>query len=123
MKSGPSFWKGKACVAAFVLLLMMAFLSLYKSNLCPVALTGDAVMPPESPAQFRVEAASPETTMSEEDPLVEPPPEPPPEPPSEDMQRALTEQTVILKAISDDVDSVNRSLGEITEILQEEQRR
>ena len=120
MKSVPSFWKGKTIAAVGIVLLMMAFLSLYKSNLCSVALTGDAVIPPESPAQFRVEVASSETPMSEEDPLAEPPPLTPPE---AEMQKALNEQTRILEAISRDVDSVNRSLDEITVILQEEPAR
>lgn len=116
MRSAPFFSKGKAvAAAASVLLLMMAFLSLYKSNLCPTT-TGDAVRVPESPPQAKVGPDS-ETTMSE-DPLVEPPPAPPP-PPETEMQRALTEQTRILEEISKDVDSVNQSLDEITVLLQE----
>lgn len=119
MRSGPSFWKGKACGAAFVILLMLAFLSLYKSNLCPSA-TGDTVRPPESHPLVSVEVST-ETAMSE-DPVVEPPPAPLPPSPETEMQRALTEQTRILEEISKDVDSVNRSLDEITVILQENPR-
>jgi len=105
MRSGPSFWKGKACGAALVILLMMAFLSLYKSNLCPTTLTGDVAYEPTSDPEI----------------VAEPPPPPPP-PPSDvetEMQRALTEQTRILEEISKDVDSVNQSLDEITVLLQE----
>jgi hypothetical protein len=81
---------------------MVAFLSLYKSYLCDAP-------PPETPqAQTEVSQGS--------DPVLAVSPEP-------DMQRALTEQTLLLKAISEDVDSVNQSLGEITAILQEERRR
>jgi hypothetical protein len=115
MRSAPFFSKGKAvAAAASVLLLMMAFLSLYKSNLCPSSM-GDAA---ESPPQARVEAA--ETTMSG-DPLVEPPESPPT--PEVEMHRALTEQTRILQEISRDVDSVNQSLDEITVLLQEQPSR
>lgn len=109
MRSVPSFWRGKACGAALVILLMMAFLSLYKSNLCPTTLTGDTAYEP---------AAAPEVAVDE------PPPTPPP-PPSDvetEMQRALTEQTRILEEIAKDVDSVNQSLDEITVLLQEPAR-
>ena len=109
MRSGPSFWKGKACVAAFVLLTMI-FLSLHKSNLC-------GAPPPEAEAPQQIETSQEQMEVHQEEaPILIITSEP-------DMQRALTEQTAILKAISDDVDSANQSLGEITEILQEQQRR
>jgi hypothetical protein len=101
MRFGPFFSKGKTCAALSILLLMVAFLSLYKSYLC------DAT-PPETPQ------AQTELSLEGGPILISPEP---------DMQRALTEQTMILRAISEDVDSVNQSLGEITVILQEERRR
>lgn len=111
MRSALSFWKGKTCVATLVLLGMMAYLSLHKSNLCEAP-------PPEAEApQEQIETSQAQMGVHQEEaPILIIAPEP-------DMQRALTEQAVILRAISDDVDSVNQSLGEIAEILQEQQRR
>lgn len=112
----PFLSKGKAAAAALVLLLMVAFLSLYRSNLC---LIRDEVKVSEDPPQATVGPDS-RTTMSE-DPLVELSSAPPLAPEME-VQRALTEQARILEKISKDVDSVNQSLDEIQAFLQEEAR-
>lgn len=98
MRSALSFWRGKVCAALGILLLLVLCLNLYKTSLI-----SDAVVAPESPPQYRlVEPA--------EAGLVEK---------QEEMQQALTEQTRLLEEIASDVDSVNKSLDEITNHLQE----
>ena len=94
--------KGKAFAAFSVLLLMAAFLAFYRSYFCSI-----------EPA----EAGAVEITV------LSPDPTPDPDTPEQQMHQALTEQTIILQEISEDVDAVNRSLDEITVLLQEEASR
>ena len=102
MRSAPSSLSGKAATAFAIILSMVAFLSLYKSHLCP-----EGVQPlPEAHAAPEAPALDIEAPMSEPD-----------------MRQVFTEQTVILKALSEDVDSVNQSLAEITVILKDEHSR
>lgn len=98
MRSALSFWRGKVCAALGIVLLLVLCLNFYKTSLI-----SDAVVAPEAPPQYRlVEPA--------EAGLVEK---------QEEMQQALTEQTRLLEEIASDVDSVNKSLDEITDYLQE----
>lgn len=100
MKSALSFWRGKVCAALGIVLLLVLCLNLYKTSLI-----SDALVAPESPPQYRlVEPPAPEAELSEK---------------QEMMQQVLVEQTRLLEEIASDVDSVNRSLDEITNHLQE----
>ncbi len=101
MKSALSFWRGKVCAALGIVLLLVVCLNFYKTSLI-----SDAVVAPESPPQYRLV----EPAESAEGALVEK---------QEEMQQALGEQTRLLEEIASDVDSVNKSLNEITDYLQE----
>lgn len=103
MRSDLSSSTGKTCAALAVIVMMVVFLSIYKSNLCRVGVV-----------EVEPHSQGPEGQTPENPGIDDTPPE---------VQRALTEQTMILKAISEDVDSVNQSLAEITVILKDEHSR
>jgi len=103
MRSALSSWINKSCIALFVLLVMGAFLILHRSYLCDAPVEEEDLVQEDAPVE-------------EEDLILVITSEP-------DMQGALTEQTMLLKAISEDVDSVNQSLNEIAAILKEEPSR
>lgn len=100
MKSALSFWRGKVCAALGIVLLLVVCLNFYKTSLI-----SDALVPESSP-QYRLVGPA----ESAEDALVEK---------QEEMQQVLGEQTRLLEEIASDVDSVNKSLNEITDYLQE----
>jgi len=112
MRFAPFFWKGKgkAAVALGVLLLMATFLACYRTYLCSIEPLAE------------VSAAEIIVLPSDPPPVPTPAPDPDADSPEQQMHQALTEQTVILQEISEDVDAVNQSLDEITVLLQEERR-
>ena len=108
MRFAPFFWKGKgkAAVALGVLLLMATFLAFYRTYMCSIEPVAEV-----SAVEIIVLPTAPDPTLAAN---------PDPDTPEQQMHQALTEQTIILQEISEDVDAVNQSLDEITVLLQEE---
>jgi small-conductance mechanosensitive channel len=102
--------KGKAVAAVGVLLAMATFLAVYRTYVCSI----------ETPDEVQlVDSAIESTVLTPTDPEPE---QAQATPEDQQMHQALTEQTIILQEISQDMDEVNQSLDEITVLLQEERR-